>query len=44
VGEEREREREKKRGEETHTHEIDGSDICIAILQRLLAITALERS
>jgi hypothetical protein len=42
VGEEREREREKKRGEETH--EIDGSDICIAILQRLLAITALERS
>jgi hypothetical protein len=42
VGEERERERE-KRGKR-QTHEIDGSDICIAILQRLLAISALERS
>jgi hypothetical protein len=43
VGEERERQREKKKGKR-HTHEIDGSDICIAILQRLLAITALELS
>jgi hypothetical protein len=39
----RAREREKKKGGE-ETHEIDGSEICIAILQRLLAISALERS
>jgi hypothetical protein len=42
VGEERAREREREG--KRHTHEIDGSDICIAILQRLLAISALKRS